>query len=342
MRALVLHDFHDLRVETLDLPVPGPGDVLVRVAEVGICGSDIHGYTGENGRRAPGQVMGHEASGTVEHDPSGRYAPGDRVTFNPLVSCGECGACAAHEEQHCRNRFVIGVRADRRAAFADFVVVPERNVHRLPDTVGTREGALIEPLAVAVHAVRRARVRDGDRVLIIGGGPVGQSLVLALHDAGIATVVVSELDAGRRALCAELGAIVVDPGSQDLADAVAAAAGAPADVTFDAVGISSTVTAALGATADGGRILLVGMGSPALEIAAFEVSTREREVIGSFCYSAGDFRAAIALAGRVADGLAKMVSSVITPDETPAELARLGAGDLPAGKVLVRFGAPEG
>ncbi|MGB4135548.1 MAG: alcohol dehydrogenase catalytic domain-containing protein, partial [Microbacterium sp.] len=215
MRAVVLREIGALEVQERPAPTPESAEVLIRVAATGICGSDVHGYTGENGRRFPGQIMGHESVGYIESvgadvDPAA-FPTGAVVTFNPVVVPAADVAEFAGREQHHPGKIVIGVAPDRQAAFADYVAVPARNVVLLPEGMPVVYGALVEPLAVAVHAVRRA-LADGDRrALVIGGGPIGQSVVLALRMHGVTAIALSEPDAGRRALCERLGARTIDP-----------------------------------------------------------------------------------------------------------------------------------
>ncbi|MBX9717822.1 MAG: alcohol dehydrogenase catalytic domain-containing protein, partial [Microbacteriaceae bacterium] len=214
MTALVLRDYGSMAVEAVQRAELEPDDVEIAVSHTGICGSDIHGFTGENGRRFPGQVMGHESEGRI----SGigavvnaeQYPLGARVTFNPVVVPVDDADAYAGREQHCPRKHVLGVRADVSAAFADYIVVPARNVVMIPDNAPPGAGALIEPLAVAAHAVRRAGAVAGNTALIAGGGPIGQSLVIALRVSGIDQIVVSEPDAARRELVERLGATAVD------------------------------------------------------------------------------------------------------------------------------------
>lgn len=153
MRALVLRDFGELMVERRTDPDPGPREALVRITATGICGSDLHGFTGESGRRAPGQVMGHETVGTV-HTPSRAGGPpaGTVVTVNPVISCGKCAACRSGREQACPDKRVIGVHTEVVSAFAELMAVPVGNLVQLPDAMPVEYGALVEPLAVGYHA----------------------------------------------------------------------------------------------------------------------------------------------------------------------------------------------
>jgi threonine dehydrogenase-like Zn-dependent dehydrogenase len=341
MRVLELKEFRQLVVADREKPAAGPGEVLIDVVATGICGSDIHGYTGENGRRVPGQVMGHETVGRIAAlgagtDGSG-LALGQPVTFNPLISCNTCEACTAGQQQHCPERTVIGVNPAIVSAFAEQVAVPADNVVVLAADTPIVYGALIEPLAVAFHAVRRARIGAGQQVLVIGGGPIGQSVILAALQEGAARVLVSEMDSARRALCERLGATALDPAAAPLDQQVRAAFGKLADTTVDAVGIKPTIASALDATKFGGVVVLVGMGSPELAFSAYRVSTEEREIVGSFCYNNQDFRDAAAWVDQGSPVLAELISREVAMEDADAAFAGLAAADGTAGKVLVRL-----
>ncbi|MGP4976314.1 zinc-dependent alcohol dehydrogenase [Brachybacterium tyrofermentans] len=345
MRALVLTDFHRLDLVETARPEPGPGEVLLRLCATGICGSDFHGFTGDNGRRAPGQVMGHESSATIAALGDGVDAAalplGAPATFNPVVVPPEQAEEYRGREQHAPGKHVIGVARDIQASFADYVVVPSRNVLLLDPAMPLELGALVEPLAVAVHAVRLGRPAPEEKVLVIGGGPIGQSVVIALKRAGVENIALSEMDPRRRELVASLGAQVLDPSTGSTADLVAEALGGPADLAIDAVGLSVTMTDALSATTLGGRVVLVGMGSPRLELPAFAISTEERTVVGSFTYSAQDFADATAWIGEHAEEVAPLVSAVVPPEKAQEAFTALAAGKGPAGKILVRFDGQE-
>ncbi|NYD68473.1 zinc-dependent alcohol dehydrogenase [Agromyces atrinae] len=338
MRELVLTEIGHLAVRDSPTPEPGPGEALIRVAATGICGSDVHGYTGENGRRFPGQVMGHESSGTIAAvgpDVTGLEV-GTPVTFNPVVVPAEDAATYAGREQHHPGKHVIGVAREIPAAFADYIVVPARNVVTLPEALPIELGALIEPLAVAVHAVRRLPAERLGRVLVIGGGPIGQSVVIALRDAGAGTIIVSEMDAGRRDLVRQLGAEVIDPATGSVHDALVATGGL-ADAAIDAVGITPTLRDALTSTTLGAPICLVGMGAPQVSLDAFLISTEERSLIGSFTYGSNDFTDAARIIGAEPELYRALISREIDVAEADAAFTSLAAGDGTPGKVLVRF-----
>jgi threonine dehydrogenase-like Zn-dependent dehydrogenase len=339
MRALVLSDFWNLTVDEVPEPEPGPGDVLIEVVATGICGSDVHGYTGENGRRVRGQVMGHETVGrvlAVGPEAGGEFAVGDAVTVNPVLWCGECGQCAVGREQSCPNKQVIGVTPELRSAFAERMAVPARNVVKLPDGMPIEHGALVEPLAVGYHALVRGDCRPGEAVLVLGGGPIGQACVLAAQRLGAERVVVSEPAPQRRELTARLGAAVVDPAAtDDIAAAVRAALDGEPTLVVDAVGTTQTLAAAFACAPIGASVVLVGMGVPALDVAAYEISTKERSVVGSFCYSAAEFRDTAQWAATMPDALEALVEGRTDLAGGPAAFEALARGTDPASKVLV-------
>jgi threonine dehydrogenase-like Zn-dependent dehydrogenase len=337
MRALVYHGPHDIGVEDRPDPDPGPGEVLLRITATGICGSDLHGYTGENKRRHPGQVMGHETVGRiVAVGPAVEgLAPGRLATVNPVIGCGECAQCAAGTEQLCPRRKVIGVDREISSAFAELMLAPARNVVVLPDDLPEEYGALIEPLAVGYHAARNGRVGSEDAVLVIGGGPIGQAAALAARRLDAERVVVSEPGTGRRGLVEKLGFATIDPTAGDLPEQVQATLGRPATAVLDAVGIGRTVGEGLRSSSLGARLVLVGMGARELTLAAFDVSTFERSIIGSFTYPSADFRETAEWVASRPEGLEHLVDDRVGLDAAPDAFARLASGDLDASKILV-------
>ena len=337
MRALVLRGNYDIGVEERPDPRPAPGEVVIEVIATGICGSDFHGYSGENGRRHPGQVMGHETVGRIGELGSGvtGLELGQLVTVNPVMGCNDCPACASGQQQWCSRRVVLGVAPEIPAAFADRVAVRASNVVALPEEMPAELGALVEPLAVGWHAVRRGAATPQDRVLVIGGGPIGQACLLAARRMGVHNLALSDVSPSRRELCAGLGARVIDPTAGDLAEQVAAALGGPATLVVDAVGVTATVADALAASGLGSRIVLVGMGSPQLDLAAYAVSTGERSLIGSFTYSAAEFAETAAWVGSVPDGVASLVDGRVGWDGAPGSFDDLARGRSTASKILV-------
>ncbi len=334
MRALVFHRPWEMAVEDRPEPEPGPSDCLLEIIATGICGSDLHGYTGENGRRHPGQVMGHETVARVLDDRTGTHVTGGIVTVNPVIGCGHCPACAAGAAQRCPDRKVIGVRADISSAFAERMVAPTHNVVPLPAGTPADVGSLVEPLAVGHHAVQRADLTGDDTVLVVGGGPIGQAAALAARRLGGTTVVVAELDAVRSDLLTRLGFDTADPATQST-DEIMAVLGGRASVVVDAVGTSRTLQTALDTSALGARIVLVGMAVPRVEISAYAVSTEERTILGSFSYDEAGFRETAEWASAHAAELEPLVDARVDLAEAPETFRSLANGELRASKVLV-------
>lgn len=337
MRALVLHGPGRLVVEERPDAVAKPGEVLLDVIATGICGSDLHGYTGENGRRYPGQVMGHETVGRVRSHGAGTSSDlleGTLVAVNPVLACGECQPCQAGRQHWCPRRRVIGVDPDITAAFAELLAVPAGNVVRLAPGLAPELGALVEPLTVGYHAARRAPVREDDRVLVIGGGPIGQAAALAARRLGARTAV-CELSATRRELVASLGFATLDAADEQAGDRACELLDGPPGVVIDAVGTSATVRQALTVSAIGATIVLVGMHAPEVSLAAYDVTTEERSLVGSFCYSAQEFQeTANWLAGNAALATT-LIDGHVDLEDGPRAFADLAAGRLDASKVLI-------
>lgn len=337
MKALVFNGPWSLTVEERPTPPVAEGEVRLRIVATGICGSDLHGFTGENGRRHPGQVMGHETVAAVVDDPSGAYAPGAVVTVNPVIGCGSCPACHDAEPQRCAQRRVIGVTSDFSSAFAEFMVAPLPNLVALPAGVPVEIGGLVEPLSVGYHAARRGAVNEQDAVLVIGGGPIGQAAALAVRRLGSRAAVVSEPDAYRRKLCEGLGFPTVDPTDNpaQLGPRVIEALGAKPGVVIDAVGASATLRTACEVSALGARIVLVGMNSTDVDLSAYAISTEERSIIGSFCYNPREFADTAGWAGANAAELAPLIDGRVSLADAAETFARLSRGEMQASKVMV-------
>ena len=313
-------------IEHVPVPEPGPDEIRLRVARVGLCGSDLHGYTGESGRRVAGMVMGHEASGWVDALGEGvpGPAPGTLVTFNPALPCdGECGHTI---ESRCELLEVVGVTPHIRGAFADFLVVKAARVTPIPDLT-PEQGAVIEPMAVGLHAAMQLGARADDRVLVVGGGMIGQCTAHAIRSLGAGEIVVSEPDPRRRRIAEAAGFATLHP------DRVQDAA--PFDRAMDAVAISATVGAALDAVPKGGVVCVVGLGMPQVTIPLFSIVVGERMVVGSYCYSDATFTDT---ARRLAEGdldPTALIGPTVDMEDFPRAFEDLAAGAISEVKVLM-------
>lgn len=330
MKALLLEEYGRLAVTEMDVPDVGADDVLVRVRACGICGSDIHGYTGVTGRRIPPLVMGHEAAGVIERAGAGvaGFAPGDRVTFDSTVYCGGCEFCRRGDVNLCDARMVLGVScADyrRHGAFAEFIAVPARILYRLPATLPFEHAAMVEALAVAVHAVDRRRPAADDRVAVLGCGMIGLLTIQVLRAHGIRSIVAADLDERRRVLATRAGA----------GRAVDSLSGEPPfDHAFEAVGVAATVGAAIAAVRKGGFVTLVGNLAPEVPMPLQAVVTRELSLFGS-CASKGEYPAAIELLASGAVDVAPLISAVAPLEEGQSWFDRLHRADEGLMKVIL-------
>jgi 2-desacetyl-2-hydroxyethyl bacteriochlorophyllide A dehydrogenase len=316
------------------------GEVRIDVAYTGICGTDLHILHGTMDQRVTlPAVIGHEMSGRIAEVGSGvsGWAVGDPVTVMPLDWCGACPACRRGHEHICQRLNFMGI--DSPGSMQSSWTVAARNLVALPADLPLRSAALVEPAAVAVHDVRRGGVQAGEKVVVVGGGPVGVLVALAATALG-AEVTVLELDEHRRAVAASLGMKVVDP-DLDVAAAVQEwTGGAGADVVFEVSGSASGVTTAVGALAVRGRLVMVGIHSVPREVDLFRVFWRELTIIGARVYEPGDFDWAVHLlsTGQVpADAL---ISHVIPLQEAAEAFAVLESRD--AMKVLVECGHSGG
>jgi L-iditol 2-dehydrogenase len=301
MKALVLREYMKLVYEDVPRPEVAADEVLVRVEACGICGSDVHGLDGSTGRRQPPLIMGHEAAGVVaEPGPSVTgWKSGDRVTFDSTIYRLDDWYTRRGLYNLSDGRMVLGVSPGeyrRDGAFAEYVAVPQHILYRVPPGVSFEQAAMVEPVAVAAHAVSLTPVAVGDTAVVVGAGMIGLCLVQVLRAAGCSRVFAVDLKAEKLELARKLGADAgLGPQEGDVAKAVAEATdGRGADVAFEAVGITATVKTAIASVRRGGTVTLVGNLSPAVEMPLQAVVTRQLRLQGS-CSIAGENPAALAM-----------------------------------------------
>ncbi|WP_306319792.1 MULTISPECIES: alcohol dehydrogenase catalytic domain-containing protein [unclassified Streptomyces] len=343
VRAAVLHGPKDLRTQDRPLPEPGEGEVLVAVRAVGLCGSDLHYYEhGENGPNVLRQptVLGHEPSGIVVGHGAGtdELPHGTPVAVEPAHPCGRCALCRAGRYNLCPKGTCFG-SPPTDGALTELIAVPRDFVHPLPEGMDVKLGALIEPLAVAVHAVRRAGVEPGERVLVSGAGPIGV-LVAQVAAASGAAVTVSDVAAERREFVAGLGVEAVDAAvlQPDPARAHALADPDGYDSVLDCSGVGAALVSGIRALRPGGTAVVVGNPNrPVTELPLAWMQRQEMALLTSFRYGAGDFAAAVRLAGGGRVRLDGLVTAEF-PLERADEALRVALTDRTQMKVLVTSG----
>ncbi len=281
MHAARLHGIRDLRLEDLPRPAPGPGQVLLRVTAVGVCGSDVHYY--QSGRIGAQEVqspliLGHEFSAQVAElgaNVAG-LAVGQLVAVEPAVSCGQCEACQQGNPNLCPDaRFCGAPPVD--GAFAEYIVMPAPNCFPLPQELGAVEGALLEPLGIALHSVDLAQLKPGQTVAVLGAGPIGLLTAAVARAVSAGAVYVSEPLAYRRQFALSYAAdAAIDPTETDVAAEIARLTGGRGvDVAFEAAGVPSTPDQAAAVTRPGGRVILIGI--PADDRLTLTASTARRK-----------------------------------------------------------------
>jgi len=325
-------------IERVDTKPPGPGEVQIDVAYCGICGTDLHVYLGHMDQRVgKHRVIGHEMSGTVAAIGAGvtGFETGQAVVVRPLDHCGQCPACQRGHQHICQNLKFLGL--DTHGAFQQKWTVPAHTLHHLPEGLPLSHAALIEPLAVACHDVKRGRVSPGDDVLVIGGGPIGMLIAMVARHAGGA-VTISEINENRIAFARELGFSALDPSDGDVADRlITDTGGKGADVIFEVSGSQPGVSLMTAAAATRARIVMVAIHATAPQVDLFQFFWREIEMLGARVYEPQDYEEAMALLGAGVIDADAMITDIKRLDQLSDAFADL-AGNPKAMKTLIRCG----
>jgi len=345
MKALLLSAYRQLEITDIAQPALNTGEVLIRVAACGICGSDVHGYDGSSGRRIPPIVMGHEAAGRIAAVGAGvsHLSEGDAVTFDSTVYCGKCAYCLRGEVNLCDRRQVLGVSCSdyrRAGAFAEYVVVPAHIVYRLPDSVSFAEAAMLEAVAVAIHAVSLVEIPRGSAALVFGAGTIGLLVLQALRVAGCSRVFIADIDPSRLKLAQTLGATgtFLSSEADPVAQALELTDGVGVDVAVEAVGRAETVAASVNSVRKGGSVILVGNIAPEVPLPLQKVVTRQIRLQGS-CASAGEYPRAIELMAKGAIQVKPLITAVAPLEEGPRWFERLYAREPNLMKVVLTPGS---
>ncbi|HUE07276.1 MAG TPA: alcohol dehydrogenase catalytic domain-containing protein [Acidimicrobiales bacterium] len=334
MAAAVYVGDGKIAVQDVPAPAPGPGEVLVEVAECGICGSDLHMVFDRYA--TPGAILGHEWSGIVAAAPGdSAWAPGDRVVGTSSPGCGRCRPCRRGRPSVCLNRPAPDF-SGYRGAFCQYKTVAADGLLRIPDSLPTRVAALAEPMAITLHAVRLADVHAEDRVLVTGAGPVGLLLVAVLRSRGISDITVSEPSAVRRQQALAVGAArVVAPDTLE-PPPMALPVAEPYAVAFECSGHAGALEAALGQLDYAGTLVVVGTGFEPPRVNQNRMIIFELEMIGAYNYDDEGFGPAVHLL----DEGHLPFDALIEPSNGPlgdvmVSMERLARGEIPS-KVMVQ------
>jgi L-iditol 2-dehydrogenase len=329
LKALVYTKPYSLEYSDFPDPVVGDDDVLVRVKACGICGSDVHGFTGKTGRRIPPLIMGHEAAGIVEgfgKNVNG-FEKGDRVCFDSTVYCNKCEACRSGLFNRCDRRQVLGVSVPefkRHGAFAEYIAVPWWIVAKIPDELSFVDAALLEPASIGTHAANRAPISNDDTVVVMGAGTIGLFILQAAKLRGAARVIAVDINDFRLDIAKKLGAEkLINPLQSNLPDAILQETeGKGASVTLEAVGYAKTFADAVSITRMGGHVVAVGNLEKKAEFDLQQLVAKEHTFTGSYA-SSGEFRDCIGLVASGKINVEPLISDVLPLKDGPDAFDRL-------------------
>jgi 2-desacetyl-2-hydroxyethyl bacteriochlorophyllide A dehydrogenase len=329
MRAIVFTAPEQISIESVDDPVCGADEVVVKVSQVGICGTDIHIIRNDYHSTFP-IIAGHEFVGQVVE--TGKEVTtlqhGDRVAVDPNLYCGECYFCRQEQSNHCLNWQGVGIT--RPGGFAEYVAVPARACYQVPESMTNTQAAFIEPLSCVIHALKRMRTWPGDEVLIYGAGPMGLLLVQAMRHTGASQIVVVEKQQDRRSLALSMGANTAVAPDGDLANQLFALSPYGYAIVIDATGVPEVIQSALQFLKPRGQYLQFGVTSKGVKVQwePYDIYHKDLTIVGSFalCYT---FQPAVAwLANRVVE-IEPLVSHIL-----PLAEFQQGFRDFTDGKTL--------
>lgn len=324
MKAAVFKEVgKPLEIEAVADPTPDASELVMKVGYCGVCGTDLHATREGLTTACCGQILGHEYVGEIVEvgkAAEGDWQVGDRVCALPFIACGHCLPCAAGRFFECMDKKVSGV--DDQGGFAEYVTTGCRETIRLPDDLELQTAALVEPLAVGIHAVRVANVKAGSRVMIIGAGPIGLTTALWCRFFGARTVVISEVTQARAELAKQMGAThVVHPdlekGAEGLLEQYMDAAGGPPDVIFECVGAPGLLQQCIEMAAYGSKIVPVGVCEQPDSIMPFFGLVKELQIQFAIAYTKDDFETCVAMLAEGRIDVSPMITDIVSLDELP-------------------------
>jgi (R,R)-butanediol dehydrogenase / meso-butanediol dehydrogenase / diacetyl reductase len=338
MKAVIFESAGEpLRLAEVPDPKAGQDEIVVRVKNCGVCGSDLHAAKYGYGM-LPGTIMGHEFSAVVDEVGAGvsGFAPGDPVVVMSYVACGECEACRAGDGARCRAMKLVGF-GEVPGAYAEKMKTRPGSVFKMPSGMSHRLAATVEPMVVGLHGIHRAGLKPGESCIVMGAGPIGLVTAAWARFAGARAIVVSEFAEGRREIALEMGAdAAVDPRKESPGDALAKL-GARPDVVFECIGVPGTLAEAIGYARRGARVVVLGVCMEDDRFSPTMAMNKEIDLRFSLGLDNGEIETAIAMlaSGRITT--APMITDVVRLDELPAAFAALARPNSQAAKVMVEL-----
>jgi 2-desacetyl-2-hydroxyethyl bacteriochlorophyllide A dehydrogenase len=329
IKAAVWYGGKDIRIENVPLPKIKDDEVLLKVKAVSICGSDLHAYRGVSKRRVPPLVMGHEFSGEIAE--VGRTVKnlsiGERVVVEPIISCGSCRLCRLGRDNICENLQLVGLH--RSGAFSEYVSVPAKKCYTLPKMVSFEEASLVEPLAVAVHAVHLASLEKNEAIAIIGSGAIGLMILQVAKKGGAGKIVVLDTLDYRLALAKSLGATTTINVKKEVPLQRILTDGG-VDTVFEAVGHQETVQQGLEMVRTGGKVIVIGMLEATMQLPILDITVKEIDLQGSYGYTSDDFQQALKLIAQGKVNVKPLITHLLPLDDIKKgfEILSQGAEDV--------------
>jgi L-iditol 2-dehydrogenase len=310
MKAAVWYGGKDIRIKDVPLPKIKDDEVLVKVKAVSICGSDVHAYLGVSKRRIPPLVMGHECSGEIVKIGKAvkNLKEGERVVVEPILSCGTCRLCRSGRGNICENLKLVGLHVS--GAFSEYVSIPAKKCHKLPNSVSFEEASLVEPLAVAVHAVRLASLEKDEDIGIIGSGAIGLMTLQVAKNRGARKIVVLDTLDYRLAFAKKLGAtMTINVKKENPLKKISKDGGV--DMVFEAVGHQETVRQGLAMVKKGGKVIIIGMLEATMQLPMLDITVKEIDLQGSYGYTSDDFQQALNLIAKGKVNVKPLITHVL-------------------------------
>lgn len=336
MKAALFQGTSTIEVTEIEKPEIKKEEALIKISYAGICGTDLHIFSGKHPRAQAPLAMSHEFSGIIEEINSGEthLKIGDRVVVNPLLPCGKCLVCKEGKIHLCPGLNLIGI--DRHGAFAEYTKADIIRIIKIPDTLSLELAALAEPVAVAVHAVKRAQVSVGDKVVVMGGGPIGQLVAQICMLSGASPILLSEIVPQRIDFAKKMGLFTADSREDTIKKVKELIREEGADIVFEAVGVQSTYDYITDIVKPDGKIIVVGAASKPISLNFWKVYFNELNIIGIHVYDQEAFNIAIQLLNSHANLFKHFISKVVWLDDLQSEFERLIKGNTSVMKILVK------
>ena len=342
MKALVLVEYNKLVYKDVPDPHPKENEVLVKVMACGICGSDVHGLDGSTGRRIPPMIMGHEASGVIQKTGENviNWRSGDRVTFDSTVYPLDDWFTLQGMYNLSDNREVLGVSPGnyrRDGAFAEYVIIPQHILYKIPENVTFEQAAMTEAVAVALHSVNISGIKPGDKCVVVGAGMIGIFLLKLLRMSGASKIIAVDINSGRLQQAKKAGADCTFLSTEEnLYEKISELTNnRGADITFEAVGKSETVNLAIDLLRKGGKTVLIGNICPKVEFPLQKVVTRELKILGS-CAIRGEYEVVLDLLQSGKINVDDQISVVAPLSEGAIWFDKLYRGESGLNKVILK------